>query len=272
MQKTINKEIAIRGIGVNTGKESSLVMKPAVPNTGIIFRKNNKTIPALVEFATPVEFGTALKCNDNKVRGYAHLLSCLYGLGIDNLICEIDGDEAPALDGSAFPFIEAIEEAGVCEQNTGRLMKKIESPIYLAYDGAFIMAVPDEDFRVSYLLDYGVKYPGIQYFNLKIDSESYKKEVGRARTYTFMSWIDELRKKGLIKGGSLNNAIVIDGDGPVGSNPLRFTDEFVRHKVLDLIGDLALIGYPVKGHIFGIKSGHKTNVSFVRKLKNALDK
>ncbi|HID94264.1 MAG TPA: UDP-3-O-[3-hydroxymyristoyl] N-acetylglucosamine deacetylase [bacterium (Candidatus Stahlbacteria)] len=272
MQKTIKNEIVIRGIGVHTGEESSLIMKPASPNTGIIFRKDSTTIPALIEFATPVEFGTALRCSNTKVRGYEHLLSCLYGLGIDNLICEIDGKEAPALDGSALPFIKAIEEVGICVQNTEKLVKRIESPIYLTHNDTFIMALPDEDFRVSYLLDYGVKYPGIQYINLKIDPESYKKEIGGARTYTFMSWIDDLRKKGLIKGGSLNNAIVIDENGPIGSNPLRFADEFVRHKVLDLIGDLALIGYPIKGHIFGIKSGHKTNIPFVRKLKDALGK
>lgn len=272
MQKTIKKEIAIRGIGVHTGEKSSLIMKPAAPDTGITFRKDGTTIPALIEFATPVEFGTALEYKKTKIRGYEHLLSCLYGLGIDNIICEIDGKEAPALDGSALSFIKAIEEAGICVQNKGKLTKRIESPVYLTYNDAFVMAVPDEDFRVSYLLDYGVKYPGIQYINLEIHPESYKKEIGGARTYTFMRWIDDLRKKGLIKGGSLENAIVIDEDGPVGSNPLRFADEFVRHKVLDLIGDLALIGYPVKGHIFGIKSGHKTNISFVKKLRDALAK
>jgi len=271
MQKTIKKETTIRGIGVHTGEVSSLIMKPAPPNTGIIFIKDNTIIPALVEFAEAVEFGTALKHSKIKVRGYEHLLSCLYGLGIDNLICEIiGGREAPALDGSALPFIEAIEEAGICVQNARKSVKWIESPIYLTHNDALIMALPDENFRVSYLLDYGVRYPGIQYINLKIDPENYKKEIGGARTYTFMSWIDDLRKKGLIKGGSLDNAIVIDKNGPIGSNSLRFADEFVRHKVLDLIGDLALIGCPIRGHIFGIKSGHKINIPFVRKLKNIL--
>lgn len=271
MQKTINKEITIRGIGIHTGEESSLIMKPAPSDTGIIFRKGNATIPALIEFATPVEFGTALKCSDIKIRGYEHLLSCLYGLGIDNLICEIDGEEAPALDGSALPFIEAIEEAGTHEQNMRKMIKKVKLPVYLSHNEALIIALPDEDFKVSYLLNYGSEYPGTQYITLKVNPEIYRREIGGARTYTFLNWVDDLRKKGLIKGGSLSNAIVIDKNGPIGLNPLRFPDEFVRHKVLDLIGDLALIGYPIKGHIFGIKSGHKTNIPFVKKLKNAIN-
>ncbi|MDI6839911.1 MAG: UDP-3-O-acyl-N-acetylglucosamine deacetylase [bacterium] len=264
MQATIKETFSIKGIGVHTGTYAKVTIKPAPVGNGITFNHSNVIIPAIVDRVNNTGHGVSLKFGSYEIRTCEHLLSALYGSGIDNAICELDEVELPALDGSSLEFAKLIREKGIKSQNVEEKKIEIKEPILLTKGDAGIFAIPYKGFRVSFIIDY--PYQGIrtQYCSFDITPEVYFNEIAPARTYTFMGWIGELREKGLIKGGSLENAIVIDENGPL--NPLRFSDEPVRHKILDLIGDLALLGARLKGWVFGIKSGHALNIELVRRI------
>jgi len=234
---------------------------PAEPDAGIIFRCDGVNIPALVENVKDTTHGVTLSNGTKEVKTCEHILSALYGLGVDNAIIEIEGKEIPALDGSSLPITELIKTSPhVANERT----IKLKECIFLGNSDASIFAVPSEEFKIAFIIDY--PYPGIstQYKCLSITQETYREQIAGARTYAFMEWIDELQEKGLIRGGSLKNAVVIGADGPL--NSLRYEDEQVRHKILDLIGDLSLLGVRFKGQVFAIKSGHTLNIEFVRRI------
>lgn len=271
MQNTIGNPFSVEGIGLHTGKPAKLIVKPSTPGSGIVFENAGHLVPAIVENVNNTTYGVTLKSNQKEVKTCEHILSALYGMGIDNAICEVESDEIPALDGSSIGFTRLIKDNGVEHQSIPRKLIEIKEPIFLSKGDACIFAIPDAELRVSFIIDY--PHPGIdtQYNSFTLTPDVYFNEIADARTYTFIDWIDELREMGLIKGGSLRNAIVIDKDGPMlASGSLRFRDEFVRHKILDMIGDLALLGARLKGWIFGVKAGHNLNIEFVRRLKCSL--
>ncbi|MCK4352361.1 UDP-3-O-[3-hydroxymyristoyl] N-acetylglucosamine deacetylase [candidate division WOR-3 bacterium] len=264
MQATIKKPFSIEGIGIHTGKKTKITVKPDSSGSGITFCQSGVKIPAIVSQVNDTKHGVTLKSGKLEIKTCEHLLSALYGLNVDNAICEIEGDEIPALDGSCLKFAELIKETGIEYQKLAKKWIELKEPIFLSRENASIFAIPNPEFKLSFLIDY--PHPGIntQYKSFTITPEVYFNEIASARTYSFIDWVDGLKAKGLIRGGSLENSIVITKNGPI--NPLRFPDEPVRHKILDLIGDLALLGAKIKGWVFAIKSGHTLNVEFVRKI------
>lgn len=270
MQATINEGFSVEGIGVHTGSYAKLTVKPAPPDTGIIFYRDGVSIPAIIENVNHTRYEVTLKFNEKEVKTCEHILSALYGLGVDNAICEIQGNEIPILDGSALPFVKLIKLKSVPSYSNVPLLE-IKEPIFLEYSSApesksaCIFAVPSEEFKITFLINYQVSAINTQCNTFTITPEVYRNEIAPARTYTFANWIDRLKSERLIQGGSLENAVVIGEDGPL--NSLRFKDEQVRHKILDLIGDIALLGVRLKGWIIAIKSGHTLNIELVKRLK-----
>ncbi len=288
-QTTIEKPFTVEGIGVHTGEHAKLTVKPAPVDTGIVFCRDGVRIPAIVENVNHTGNGvTLIGSNGIEIKTCEHILSAFYGLGVDNAVCEIEGDEIPTLDGSSLEFTKLIK----VEHQAGQRKKefKVVEPIFVESESSCIFVTPVEaesrlwqnklqsrpsgdetltqdELKVTFLIDYphtGIK---TQCQTFTITPDVYCNEIASARTYTFASWIDKLRSKGLIKGGNLNNAVVIGDDGPL--NSLRFPDEQVRHKILDFIGDIALLGVTLSGKVVAIKSGHTLNIK-LRRLKDGV--
>ncbi len=273
-QRTLKATAEFEGVGIHTGEQSLLRMTPAEPNTGVVFRaqSNGKTveIPATVESVPenePFRRNTTLMHDGAKVHTVEHVLATLSGLSIDNCILEIDGPEAPEPeDGSCRPFVDLILETGVEDQGVPAPFYEVRKPVQWSREGIGITAIPYDGFRVSFTIQYDNEVIGTQYASFDISPDVFAREIAPARTFALRSEIDHLRSQGLIRGGTLRNAVVVDEDKILNEEPLRFPDEFVRHKILDLLGDLSLLGMPIKGHIISLKSGHQPNVSFVRKI------
>lgn len=269
-QKTLKKVVSYAGTGLHTGSVTKVTFKPAPPDNGIQFiridQKFNNVIAADISNLIDVKRGTNIGIGDVKVHTVEHVLSALYGLGVDNAIIELDAHEPPVGDGSAMPFIRTIQEAGIVEQDLPRKYYELKEPLYYVDDKTSIIAVPSSEFRVSLTIVYNHPFLRSQYATFAINPETFLKEIAPARTFCFDYEIETLKKQGLARGGSLDNAIVIAEQGI--HNELRFQDEFVRHKILDLIGDFSLLGRPLKAHIIAVRCGHPSNVSFVKKLRN----
>lgn len=257
-QKTISNPFELSGPGLHSGKPSVLNFSPAPANTGICFVKDGQEIPAVLGQVKETKRGTSL----NGIAVTEHLLSALYGLGIDNLKIEINGDELPALDGSALPYVEALEKAGIIEQAAEKNYLTNHQTIKLTDNIASLEALPYNGFKVSFMIDF----PGIgkQQLVFELNKDDFKADLAPARTFGYIEEYELLKEQGLAKGASLENALVLGNDGYL--NTPRFPDELVRHKILDLIGDLALIGRPIKAEIKAIKSGHKLNIELARRL------
>ncbi|MCX5686187.1 MAG: UDP-3-O-acyl-N-acetylglucosamine deacetylase, partial [Candidatus Omnitrophica bacterium] len=198
-----------------------------------------------------------------------HLLAALSGLGIDNALIEIDGGEIPGLDGSAMGFVEAIKKAKITEQDAPKRILVIEEPVWCKFEDRFVAVLPDENFRISYTMSYKSDAIGTQYYDITVREENFEREIAPARTFCLKSEALMLMASGLGKGAGCNNTLVMGKTGPF-KNKLRFKDEPVRHKVLDLIGDLYLLGMPIKGHVIAAKSGHSLNIELVKKLKTLI--
>jgi UDP-3-O-acyl N-acetylglucosamine deacetylase len=265
-QRTIKKEVSISGIGVHTGKRCRVRLKPGKSGTGIIFI-GKKIMPARIAFCKPFTGCNLLEKDGMVVQTPEHLLATLYGLGIDNVECWLDSEELPALDGSALPYVKMIKDSGVIEQEKEKNVLEIKRPVRFSDNDRTVIGVPGNDFTVSFLIDYGHPWLVPQYASFHITPEIFEREIAPARTYCLREWVTNMRERGLIKGGSLKNAIVVGENGPIGNASLRFRDEFVRHKILDLIGDLALLSSSIKGTVFAIKSGHEINIEFVKLLQ-----
>jgi UDP-3-O-[3-hydroxymyristoyl] N-acetylglucosamine deacetylase len=194
-----------------------------------------------------------------------HVMSALYGLGIDNIYVDIDSLELPILDGSALPFVEMILGAGIQEQNSERIFLRVVEPVTVRDGDKFIVVEPSNEFRITYAIDFSHPAIGRQELDFRVDAASYKETIAFARTFGFLREVEELRKSNLIRGGSLENAVVLSDTGVVNGD-LRCEDEFVRHKVLDLIGDIALCGYPLLGHLKAFKAGHALHTDLATKL------
>lgn len=278
-QKTILKETALEGIGLHTGSKVKVCFKPAEANSGINFVRVDlpgapmiKTDPASVltdEKSLPR--CTSIANGEAVIHTAEHLMSTLAGLGIDNLTIEINGKEVPGMDGSGIDFLKAIKEAGVKEQEAPKEYFEIKEPLWVERNGSSILAVPAPDFRVSYVLDYNRPEVLPQCFNAQMQPDVFEREIAPCRTFCLESEAEELKRNGLGKGANFKNTLVITKDG-VKENKMRFPNEFARHKTLDLIGDLYLLGMPIKGHVFAIKSGHTLNVALLKKIAEQMKK
>ncbi len=273
LQRTIKETVKFSGIGLHTGRPATVTLKPAPRDTGVVFiRTDRKTIiKAHLGAVVDTAFATTLGYNGTRIKTVEHLLSAIAGLGIDNLIIEVNGPEIPILDGSATELVSILLKAGIAKQGKKRPYIQITRPIVLEDGQATVMALPYEGRRISYSLYFKHSQFGAQSLTIDLNEETFITEIAPARTFGFLKHVEMLRANGLAKGGSLDNAIVIDDNGVVNKSGLRFNDEFVRHKILDLVGDLFLFGYPIYGHIVAEKAGHSSHIRFLRKLLMATD-
>ncbi len=277
-QKTIERPFSIEGIGLHTGEKVSISVHPAPANTGIIFiRKDIPESPAIradINFLLDVEkFPRRSSISNGNVHIHTieHLMSAIYGLALDNLIIEIKGGECPGLDGSTLVFVEKFMNSGIVEQNESKKFYRLKEPIYISENSSHIVALPSENLRISYTLDYQNSLIKSQYASFEVTPDSYAKEIAPARTFCLEEEVERLKSIGLGKGSDFNNTVVIGENGVI-KNKFRFPNEPVRHKICDLIGDFALLGMPLKAHIIGIKSGHALNTKLVKSLRNLLQK
>jgi len=268
MQTTIGKPARIAGIGLHTGCHVSVELKPAPVDTGIVFRRvdlQGFEIEAVRRHVSRVVLATTLMKKGVMLSTVEHILSALFGSGIDNLYIDVDSLELPILDGSALPYIQMLQEAGIEEQDKERTFLRVVKEAQLQDGEKWIRIQPYPAFRVSYLINFAHPLIGSQSFDLQVTPSSYAKEVSFARTFGFYSEVEQLLKKGLIRGGSPENAVVLTEDGIL-NDGLRAPDEFVRHKTLDLIGDLSLCGYPILGRITAHKAGHSLHTDMATLL------
>ena len=277
-QRTVKKAVELNGVGLHTGVRVNLKFKPAPTNTGINFiRVDIKDSPMvkadisnlLAQEKSPRR--TSIGINGVEVHTIEHLMAALWALGIDNIIVEIDGPELPGLDGSAKGFIDILRKTGIEDQGIPKKIYQVRSPLWAEQDGAMIMVLPDDNFRVSYTLNYEHPLLKAQYISFTVDENTFEKEIATARTFCLEKEVNELRKKGLGKGANYDNTVVV-GAGGVIDNKLRFEDEFARHKILDLLGDLYLLGYSIRGHVIAMRSGHPLNVQLVEKVNSQREK
>jgi len=270
-QKTINKEVKIKGIGLHSGEFTSLKLIPAKENEGINFIKNGKVIPAKIEYAKGFDFSTTIEREGEKVQTIEHLMAALYLLGIDNIYIEIKGNEVPILDGSSKEFIENISKTGIKTLKAEKIYAVLNKEIIVENGDKYIHGIPSEEAVFRYKAKYNNSIIGNREFTYKSSDDLY--EISNARTYCFFEEVEFLRQNGLAKGGSLENAVVFKEEEVLNPEGLRFEDEPVRHKVLDLIGDLYLLGYPMIADITSFKGGHALNAMFLKKAlqENSFD-
>lgn len=273
LQRTIKKEASFHGIGLHTGKYAAVKLKPAPRDTGIVFYRIDKgaIIKASINSVIDTAFATTIGFDGAKIRTVEHLLAAAAGLGIDNLYIEVDGPEIPILDGSSVDLVGIILDAGIAKQGKKISFIKINSPVVYEDSHSRIAALPYDGMRISYYINFGHRTVGYQELSLDINEENFVREIAPARTFGFLRDVEMLRAKGMAKGGSLDNAVVVGEDGILNATGLRFSDEFVRHKIMDTIGDMSLIGLPIQGHIMLEKAGHTANLKFLKKLLHSLD-
>ena len=267
-QRTIRKSVALEGIGLHSGKPTRVVLSPAPSDTGVVFRVAGETIPAAPDSVVDSHFATTLGRNGVRLQTVEHLMAAAAGLGIDNLEVLVDGTEIPAGDGSAKPFVAVLATAGRTEQAAKRRPIVIPYQIRVGAENRWLVIVPANRLRVSYTLDNEHPAIGVQTLAYVASERAFIDEFAPARTYGFLKDVGVMRKNGLARGGSLDNAVVVGKRGPI--NGLRYRDEFVRHKVLDLIGDLNLLGRPVVGHIIGRNAGHDLNYQLAVAIQRAV--
>lgn len=270
-QKTLAKAVEFSGIGLFSGEFSHVRILPHPEDTGIVFQRmdlpNKPLIPALLPYVSETPRCTCLSKDGASVRMVEHLLSALFGLGIDNALIEIQGPEVLASDGSAVEFVQKIEQAGLQVQNKAKKIIRIEKPIFWSEGTTHLIALPADEFRVSYTLHYPHSSAiGSQYYSIPVNPETYRTEIAECRTFCLYEEIAPLIVKGLFKGASLEQGILIQGDRILNPEGMRCSGEMVRHKILDLIGDMALLGGPVLGHVVAVRSGHAANIAFSKRL------
>ncbi|MBK8040305.1 MAG: bifunctional UDP-3-O-[3-hydroxymyristoyl] N-acetylglucosamine deacetylase/3-hydroxyacyl-ACP dehydratase [Verrucomicrobiaceae bacterium] len=274
-QHTLAKAVSMTGTSLHTGEQVTLTLQPAPEDFGFKFRRvdleDKPFIPALAEKVQKVERATTIAEGGVNVHTVEHVISALTGMGVDNAIIEMDANEPPIADGSAMPYVELIKSAGLAEQKEARKVFEIREPIYQeTRDGTILTIVPDKKFRIS-CTNVGPDGRFTQYFSTEINPETYEKEIAGARTFVYYEDIAPLMEKGLIKGGTLEAAIVIRGDSLLSKQPLRFQDEFVRHKILDIVGDLMLSGKRILGHVIAVRPGHGPNTELARAIVKQYD-
>ena len=269
-QHTIRKPVSIEGIGLHLGKPVRITLSPAPEDSGIVFRAGaqDDRIPAAPESVVNSHDATSIGRNGTRIQTVEHLMAAAAGLGVDNLDVRVDGVEIPALDGSAKPFAALLTAAGRHEQPARRRPLSLPYPVRVGSGGRWIHVFPSSALRISYTLDNDHPAVGTQVLSFTPTERSFVEELAPARTYGFLRDLGLMRKNGLARGGSLDNAVVIGNRGPL--NGLRYRDEFVRHKILDLLGDLALLGRPIVAHVVARNGGHALNLELVLAIQRAL--
>lgn len=272
-QHTVKREASFSGIGLHTGEEVTMRFLPAKEGTGVIFKRidlpGNPTIPATVEYVCANARNTTLGIADVRIHTVEHVLAAIRAYNIDNICIEIDGIEPPVGNGSSDVFITMIEEAGIIEQEAIVPIVKLRNPVYWSEGEIHLVALPYDGYRISYTLNYpNTKILKSQYFSTIIDCESFKREIASCRTFSLYEEVSLLMDRGLIKGASLDNAVVIKDDVVLSKGGLHFPDEMVRHKILDVVGDLSLVGFDFQAHIIAIRAGHASNVAFAKEIFN----
>jgi UDP-3-O-[3-hydroxymyristoyl] N-acetylglucosamine deacetylase len=275
-QRTLRRAVSCAGIGLHSGRKVTLSLKPAPADYGIRFRRadlGGLEIPATVTHLGGIQYATGLSFKDGSkdasVDTVEHLLAALVSLGVDNVIVELNHPEVPIMDGSAAPFIYLIHEAGLKRLNAPKRFLKIVRPIALSRGDKRIALYPSDHFKVTYSISFDHPLLRHQTRTMQISEESFIEEIAPARTFGFLKEVEMLRQNGLALGGSLENAIVLGETGVL--NALRFEDEFVRHKILDVIGDLALVGYPIIGHLVAHRGGHALHTAFAARILEETD-
>jgi len=267
-QRTLRRPIACAGIGLHSGRKVTLSLKPAPAGFGIRFRRTDLgglEIPATAPHVGGIAYATTLTRDGATVDTVEHLLAAVVSSGIDNLIVELNTPEVPIMDGSSAPFIYLIQEAGVRRLSAPRVYLKVLRPITLAHGDKQIAVYPADGFKISYSISFDHPMLRHQGRTVRVTEDSFAEEIAPARTFCFLKEVEMLRQNGLALGGSLDNAIVI-GETGVLNSALRFEDEFVRHKILDAIGDLALVGYPIVGHVVAHRAGHALHTAFAARI------
>src|SRR6188508_2174879 len=267
-QRTLRRAISCVGIGLHSGNKVQLSLKPAPTNFGIRFRRadlGDHEVPATVHHLAGIQLATALSRNEVSVETVEHLMAALVSVGIDNVLIELNSPEVPIMDGSAAPFVYLIHEAGVKRQQAARKYLKVLRPIAMTRGDKRIALYPSDHFKVTYSIAFDHPLLRHQSRTIRLSEDVIIDEIAPARTFTFLKEVELLRQHGLALGGSLENAIVI-GDTGVLNNALRFDDEFVRHKILDVIGDMALVGHPIIGHLVAHRGGHALHTAFAAQV------
>lgn len=272
-QRTLRQVISATGVGLHSGERVRLTLRPATPDTGIIFVRTDLPDPVKIK-ATPDQINdtrlssTLVSATGVRVGTIEHLMSALAGLGIDNVFVEVTAEEIPIMDGSAAPFVFLLQTAGIIEQKAYKQFIRVKKPIECRCEDKWVRLTPHNGFKVSLSIEFNHPAFNLAPQQVEIDfaCRSYIDEISRARTFGFMHEVEQMRSHGLGLGGNLNNAIVIDDEYVLNPEGLRFPDEFVRHKILDAIGDLYIIGHPLIASFFGHKSGHALNNQLLRTL------
>jgi UDP-3-O-[3-hydroxymyristoyl] N-acetylglucosamine deacetylase len=268
LQRTIKKGVKAEGIGLHTGKPCAISLLPAPKDSGLVFHRKDKKeyIYANLNTVSDTAYATTLGTNGTSVKTVEHLLAALSGLGIDNLEIEMEGPEVPIFDGSSKKFVDCIMEAGIEDQSSKRQHMRIIRPFSFKQGDAEIHALPFNGRSITYQINYPHKLLGEQQMTFGFEQESFVHEIAPARTFGFLKDVQKLRANGLAKGGSLDNAIILSDSGIVNQTSLRYKDEFLRHKLLDFIGDISLIGFPVLGYLVARRTGHTSNLKFAHAL------
>ena len=279
IQQTIRKPARVESKGLHTGAVVRVEFKPAPPDSGISFLRTDLagSSPVHAAVSSILDAGrrprrTSVGNGVVEVHTIEHLMASCFGCGIDNLLVEISGEEVPGMDGSAHPFLEIFRRSGIQEQAASRRPIPVREPIWVEEGPAALAVFPADSFRVSYTLSYPVPNLSAQFFTAEVTPDVFEKELASSRTFCMAQEVDALRKVGLGKGADYENTVVVEPNGRVVNNHLRYPDEFVRHKVLDLIGDLYLLGRPILGHVMAIRSGHSLNLRLVQRLRQAIER
>jgi len=265
-QQTLRRQVSCAGIGLHSGTKVSLTLKPAAAGTGIVFRRTDLgiDIPASVAHVKSLHYATVLGRDGATVETVEHLLAALVSAGVDNVVIELSQREVPIMDGSSAPFLFLIQEAGIKRLPAARRYLKVLRPVSVAHGDKHIAVYPSDHFKVSYTISFDHPLLRHQSRTTRITEQSFADDIAAARTFGFLKEVEWMRQQGLALGGSLENAIVIGDTGVL--NALRFEDEFVRHKILDAVGDLALLGHPVLGHVVAHRAGHALHTSLAQQL------
>ncbi len=267
-QKTLQRRATLSGIALHTGDRVNLTLLPAEPGHGVVFRRTDMPgrpdVRAVISNVSDTRRATTIRHGDAVVHTTEHLLAAMHALGVDNALVEMNGPEPPVADGSAVAFLEMIREAGIVEQNAPRLFCELKQPVSMENNGTVMIALPYPILKISAVVKFGENPMACQYLSIDVTPESFEVELAKARTFCLYHEIEPLMTANLIRGGSLDNSVVLKGNAILSRDGLRYADELVRHKILDIVGDLFLVGRRLRAHIVAVKSGHPSNVALAR--------
>lgn len=271
LQRTVKSEITCKSVGLHSGRKIDMKIRPAGVDEGIVFVRKDlpdgrNRVKADVHNVIDTTLATTIGCNGVAVSTVEHLMSAFSGMGVDNAVVEIDAAELPIMDGSARPFVELLKNVGARPQGKAKRLLVVKKKIEVSEGEGSAMLLPSPEFRITYDIEFDHKDIGAQSYHIRLSDVSYEQEICAARTFGFLRDVEYLQAKGLALGGSLQNAIVLDENRIINKEGLRFPDEFVRHKILDSIGDLSLLGLPIIGHFVAVKSGHRLNNLLLKEL------